>query len=240
MEVPIHFAMFVANLGSGFAAGATFLDTSYCDAVPCPPKLSANPWVMDVIVCTLVIQAVAILVIISQWWRKPSSLSADPTSIAGVAVVMGHPKIEHDFQSIPSDITSSDLQKRLRGERYKLGTFMTAAGQVKYGIMPVPDAERKRPRKNRGPGFLTRMKDRIPFIDNWRNNKLYFDCIFLMFLLALLGLTCAALSRVDKPQVVFLATAAASGTGMRIFLAILGILVSFYWGRLFTGMFTSY
>lgn len=236
IEIPIHVAMLVVNLGSGFAAGATFLDTSYCDAPPCAPKLSANPWVMDVIIGTLSIQALAITVLISQWWRKPSGLSADPTSIAGVVVVMGHPKIESDFQSIPAEITASELKKRLRGERYKLGTFMTAAGLIKFGIMPAPVDPNKPMKKPRGPGFLSRMKDSIPFIDNWRNNKLYFDSIFLMFLIALMGLTCAALSHINKPRVVFLATAAASGTGMRIFLAVLGIIVSTYWGFLFRDM----
>jgi len=238
IAAPLKFVMLIANLGSGFAAGATFLDTSYCDAVPCPPRLSANPWVMDVLIATLSIQAIAILVVISQWWRKPSSLSADPTSIAGVAVVMGHPKIEADFVAVPSDITVSDLKKRFAGEKYKLGMFMTATGLVKYGIMPADPDPNRAQRANKGPGFFTRIKDSIPFIDNWRNNKLYFDALFLMFLLALLGLTCAALSRVDKPQVVFLATAAASGTGMRIFLAVLGVIVSIYWGNLFRGIYS--
>jgi hypothetical protein len=66
----------------------------------------------------------------------------------------------------------------------------------------------------------------------------YFDLIFIVFLLAILGLTIAAASRINEQQVVFLATAAASGTGMRIFFAILGVIVSSYWGRIFRGTFS--
>lgn len=190
---------------------------------------------MDVVIGTLAIQALAITIMISQWWRKPSGLSVDPTSIAGVAVVMGHPKIDGDFQSIPADMKASELKRRLKGESYKLGTFMTATGMIKFGVMPAPVDPDQPLKKERGPGFFSKFKDRIPFVDNWRNNKLYFDALFLIFLLALLGLTCAALSHINKPQVVFLATAAASGTGIRIFLAILGIIVSNYWGMLFRG-----
>jgi hypothetical protein len=239
IAIPITAVMLIANLGSGFAAGATFLDTSYCTQTPCPPRLSSNPWVINVIISTLIIQALAILFMLSQWWRKPNSLRADPTSIAGVAVVMGHPMIEQEFSDVPAELTVAELKRRLKGRKYKLGTFQTDSGITKFGIMPVPPAETAR-RRERKPGFLTRlgeMKEKIPFINDWRNNRFYFDTVFAMLLLALLGLTCAALSHANKTQVVFLATAAASGTGMRIFLAVLGTIVSSYWGRLFRGLF---
>lgn len=200
---------------------------------------------MNVIIATLAIQAKFIAYLISQWWRKPAHLSVDPTSIAGVAVVMGHPKIEADFQSIPADMSASELRRRMGGERYKLGTFMTAMGTIKFGIMPVEPVSQAG--ESRCPGRCERIKERIPFIsawrnlvDNWRNNRLYFDALFLMFSLALLGLTFAALSHINKTEIVFLATAAASGTGLRIVLAILGTIVSSYWKRLFMGMSSSH
>ncbi|KAF8851582.1 hypothetical protein BDZ45DRAFT_750541 [Acephala macrosclerotiorum] len=242
---PINAALLVANIGSGFTAGATFLDTSYCTTVPCPPKLSSNPWVINVIITTLIIQAVAILFMMSQWWKKPNSLSADPTSIAGVAVVMGHPTIESEFSNVPADLTTAELSRRLKGRKYKLGNFQTGSGIVKFGIMPVPPSEIAAKKAEKGPGFFSKLgglKEKIPFINDWRNNRFYFDAVFTMLLLALLGLTCAALSKVDQTKVVFLATAAASGTGMRIFFAVLGTIVAGYWGRLFRDMqtFTPY
>lgn len=193
---------------------------------------------INVVVITLIVQAVLILVMLAQWWKKPNSVSADPTCIAGVAVVMGHPRIEEEFSNVPADLTVAELGRRLKGQKYKLGNFQTGSGIVKFGIMPVP-AEEMAKEKEKKDGLFSKLgglKERIPFINNWRNNRFYFDTLFAMLLLALLGLTCAALSRVDKTQVVFLATAAASGTGMRIFFAVLGTIVSSYWGRLFRGM----
>ncbi len=237
ISIPVHTAILIANIGSGFAAGAIFLDTSYCSSAPsCPAILSANGWVIDVIITTLVIQAITIVVMAAQWWQKPSSICADPTSIVGVAVVMGHPQVEADFVDIPADITAAELARRLKKKKYQLGMFTTESGVVKYGIML---RERDPNKKEKGEGFFSRLgglKEKISFIGNWRNNRLYFDAIFLIFLLGLLALTCAVLIRVNETQVVFLATAAASGTGMRIFFAVLGVIVSMYWGGIFRGM----
>lgn len=151
---------------------------------------------------------------------------------------MGHPAIEQEFSDVPAELTVAELKRRLKGRRYKLGTFQTASGITKYGIMPVPLSETTQ-RKKMTPGFMAKlgaMKEKIPFINDWRNNRFYFDTVFAMLLIALLGLTCAALSHANKSKIVFLATAAASGTGMRIFLAVLGTIVSFYWGTLFRGL----
>jgi hypothetical protein len=197
---------------------------------------------MDVILTTLIIQALTILFVISQWWKKPGGLSGDPTSIAGIAAFMGHPEIEEEFSRLQTEMNAAGLSRRLKGKKFQLGTFATERGIVKYGIMPA-DADNI-PRNKKEDGFFTKLgnwwwkfKNRFTFLNNWQNNRLYFDATFIMLLLAILGLTIDAVSRVDKPQVVFLATAAASGTGMRIFCAILGVIVSFYWGRLFRGVF---
>jgi hypothetical protein len=245
----VNIASIVAQLGSAFSAGATFVDTGYCDDPTqtgtidsCPPRLSANPWVMDVILITLIIQAITIIFVMSRWWKKPGGLSADPTSIAGVAVVMGHPKIDEEFSRFPAEMDARELSRRLRGKKFKLGTFDTDRGTVKYGIMPADEGNKKKKKD----GLHTKLgnwwwkfQNSIVFLNNWRNNRLYFDAIFIALLLALLGLSIAVVSHVDKPQVVFLATAAASGTGMRIFFAILGSIVSSYWGRLFQGKFLA-
>jgi hypothetical protein len=242
--IPLNLALITAEIGSAFTAGVTFLDTGYCDDPNgCTPRLSSISWVVDVVITAVVIQIITIVVQACQWWKKPSAISCDPTNIIGVAVVMGHPQIEEEFSSLPSELTALELKARLKGHKYKLGLFQTERGIVKYGIMPaeesVPFQEMDTRRKE---GIYTKLgnrwmkfQSRFKFLNNWRKTWVYFDSIFVMFLLALLGLTIAAVSRINEQQVVFLATAAASGTGMRIFFAILGVIVSSYWGRIFRG-----
>ncbi|KAK0730262.1 hypothetical protein B0H67DRAFT_638781 [Lasiosphaeris hirsuta] len=241
-----------ASIGTAFVGGAIFVDTTYCgipptpaNLNPCPPRISTTPWVIDIITGVLVIQAVVVLYAISKWFEKPGGLSADPTTIAGVAAVMGHPEVERRFATLPADLTNAQLGDILKDDQYKLGTFTTAEGITKYGIMPVPLNERKPPKEPRkGLGWLTNLlsklssvltvvRDKMTFVDSWKNARLYFDIFFGSVLLALLGLTVAAVVNVDQPQKIFLAAANANGVGMKIFFAILGIMVSFYWGRLF-------
>jgi hypothetical protein len=240
----LHIGIVAANLGTAFSAGVTFLDTNYCNAQaapndinPCPPRLSVSSWVTNVIITTLVIQSVVIVHAMSRWFHKPGGLSADPTTIAGVAAVMGHPEIERQFASYPGEISKSELRERLKDQRFKLGTFTTATGLTKYGIMPADDDEDKKPKG----GFFSKLGDswesfqkRFELAGNWKKTRFYFDVVFFLFLFGLLGLAIAAITHVDEPQVVFVAFS--SGISMKIFFAILGVVVSFYWGRLFTGM----
>jgi hypothetical protein len=240
----VNMASIIAQLGSAFSAGATFVDSDYCDipaqtdtANSCPPRLSANPWVLDVILTTLIIQVIAISFVMSRWWKKPGGLSADPTSIAGVAVVMGHPEVEEEFSRFPAEMNAQELSQRLRGKKFKLGTFDTDRGTVKYGIMPA-DEDKKKKKKD---GFLAKLRNLW-----WKfrsslaplSNSLYFDAVFIILLLGLLGLSIAAVSHADNPQAIFPVTVAADGTGMRILFALLGVIISSYWGRLFQGTFS--
>jgi len=244
--IAIQFAIVCAHIGTGFSAGATFFDTGYCNPTQtnnikiCPPKLSVNPWVIDVIIITLIVQVITIVFVITQWWKKPGGFSADPTSIAGIAAFMGHPEVEQEFVQLPTEINATGLKRRLKGKKFRLGQFATERGIVKYGIMPADD-ENEPAKKD---GFFDKLKDwwskfqgKFTFLHNWKKNRLLFDALFVMLLLVLLGLTIDAVSRVNKTQVVFLATTAASGTGWRIFIALLGVIVSYYWGRLFRGLF---
>jgi len=242
---PIRIAIITAHIGTAFSAGLTFFDTGYCSPSQtnsvgiCPPKLSINPWVSDVIIVTLVIQVLTILYVISQWWKKPGGFSADPTSIAGIAAFMGHPEIEQEFVQIPTEINYAGLKKRLKGKKFRLGQFATERGVVKYGIMPVEDEDGNPSKKD---GFFDKLKapfsnfgSKFTWLQNWKKNRYLFDILFVMLLVALLGLTIDAVSRYNKTQVVFLATASAHGTGWRIFTAFLGVVVSYYWGQIFQG-----
>ncbi len=240
-----YFASVAAGIGGAFAAGATSVDTTYCvdpnapasSLNPCPPRLSATPWVLDVVLVTLVIQVVVIVYTATKWFKKPSDMSGDPTTIAGVVTVMGHPEVEALFAGMPGEISKKELKERLQGRRFRLGTFMVGDGMSKFGIMPT-DGEREGKKDgflDRIRGKLDRLGDRMSPGKSWQNSRLYFDIVFGLLLVALFGLTTAAVSRVDQPQTVFLATASASGTGMRIFFALLGMIISNCWGRLFQG-----
>lgn len=242
---PLHIGILTAHIGSAFLAGSFGLDTNYCDVLPapndlnpCPPRMSVTPWAIDVVLTCLAIQVVVILYAASKWFQKPSGLSADPTTIAGVAAVMGHPEIERQFSVFPGDISQQELKESIKNQQFKLGTFVAENGMMKYGIMPAPDDKDKKTE----PGFFSKigaslggLSDKATFLRDWKRSRLYTDLIFAAFLLSLLGLTASALARIDRPQTVFLATASASGTGMKIFFAALGITVSFYWGKLFQG-----
>jgi hypothetical protein len=108
--------------------------------------------------------------------------------------------------------------------------------------MPVGDEE-KDPNKKEGikdkiGSWWTNLQTKFAWLHNWKNNRFLFDILFGMLLIALLGLTIGAVSRYNKTQVVFLATASANGTGWRIFTALLGVTVSYYWGQIFQGIFT--
>jgi hypothetical protein len=244
--LPIQIAIFSAHIGTAFSAGITFFDTGYCnpaqttDPKICPPKLSINTWVVDIVLVTLVIQVVTIIYVISQWWKKPGGFSADPTSIAGIAAFMGHPEIEQEFVHLPAEISYAGLKRRLKGKKFRLGQFATERGMIKYGIMPVEEE----PENKKEEGFFSKLKEsfsnlgnKFTFLQNWKKNRFLFDILFVMLLVALLGLTIDAVSRINKTQVVFLATAAANGMGWRIFITGLGIVVSYYWGRIFQGTF---
>ncbi len=246
---PIRIAIISAHIGTAFSAGLTFFDTGYCSSNQlnvigiCPPRLSVNPPIVDVVIVTLVIQVLTIIYVISQWWKKPGGFSADPTSVAGIAAFMGHPEIEQEFVQIPTEITYAGLKKRLKGKKFRLGQFTTERGIVKYGIMPVDDEGTHPGKKD---GVFSKIKNgwsnfsrKFTFLHNWKRNRDVFDIVFVMFLIALLGLTIDAVSRINQSQVVFLATASVHGTGWRIFTTIMGVIVSYFWGQFFQGTFPA-
>ncbi|KAK3366766.1 hypothetical protein B0T24DRAFT_709096, partial [Lasiosphaeria ovina] len=251
-------AAVVTQLGSAFAGGASFVDTTYCqsgpgsggDLNPCVPRVSVNRWVLDVLVVVCVVQLGALAGAVAKWFQKPGGLAADPTTIAGVAVVMGHPEVERLFAALPGDASHQELKAALRGRRFRLGAFVTEAGVEKYGIMPVPEEELPKKKKG-GPWVsvgerLAGVRERLALFESWQHSRLFVDMLFAALLLALLGLALAALASVDNPQSVFFAAELSAGgpggTAMKILFALLGVAVSAYWGRLFqdTQTFTPY
>ncbi|KAK0628386.1 hypothetical protein B0T17DRAFT_486261 [Bombardia bombarda] len=259
-----HIGMLVAQVGTCLAAAATAVDTNYCNIAPgaagnlnpCPPRLSANQWVLDAILAILAVQVLVVVYAASKWFRKPGSLSADPTTIAGVAVVMGHPEVDGLFATFPGDMSEKELKEALGERQFRLGTWTAASGGggvsetgglERFGIIPVPWQEVEKKKKKKG-GYsslgasVTAGKERFAALRSSKYSSACVDAVFGALLLGLLGLVLAAVIDVDRPRKVFLASESANGTGMRIFFAILGVAVSLYWGRLFqnTQTFSPY
>ncbi|KAJ4290090.1 hypothetical protein N0V88_006596 [Collariella sp. IMI 366227] len=247
-----HLGLIAAHLGTAFSAGGTFVDTNYCNTPgtannlnPCPPRLSGNPWVFDIIITVLIVQVAVAVFSLAKWFQKPGGLSADPTTIVGVAAVMGHPEIENLFASFPGDMSKQQLKGALKEHEFKLGNFLAENGSTKYGIIPAPLTEEEKGKRNKQglQGLLRKLGIRLSrkkqkkrsWLSNWKNSQLLIDFLFGVLLLALLGLVLAALTTVDHPQTLFPPSITANGTGMKIGFALLGVLISLYWGRLFQG-----
>jgi hypothetical protein len=96
---PSFSALFVTQVGSAFSVEVVFLDTQYCGRVaadnglnPCSPRLSTNSWILYILLVILVLVAITLIYLILLWSKPPHRMAKDPTSIAGIAAIMGHPK----------------------------------------------------------------------------------------------------------------------------------------------------
>ncbi|KAK4118614.1 hypothetical protein N657DRAFT_685087 [Parathielavia appendiculata] len=237
--------LIMGQFGSIFVAGTSFVDVDYCERdgiatgmTPCPPRISGNPWVFDVIISVLVVQASMVLYSLTKWFQKPGGISADPTTIAGVAAVMGHPEVEQLFSSFPGDMSEDELKDVLKGHKFMLGEFAMEDGIVKYGIMPVPLEDRQDEDDNNGifgriGQQFSGVRERLAVPASWKPTPLVVDLCFGVFILGLLGLVLAALATLDQPEFLFPQSVTSNRIGMKIGLGLLGVLISLYWGRIF-------
>ncbi|KAH8892426.1 hypothetical protein GQ53DRAFT_646752, partial [Thozetella sp. PMI_491] len=247
--LPVSIVVGVAHLGSAFAARSLYLDTNYCEksdlysaSNPCwPPRLSVTPWVMTLLLTILCCVAVTMLYLIAFWFQSPKSITADPTSIVGVTVVMGHPDIEAEFAALPKEMTTKQLIKHLENRRFTLGDFdLLRAGQpavLKFGIMPAPprnaaEESRQRSAMERLEGGLAKTRNNLGLTD-WKSWRVYVDVLFAMFAAALMGVAAASIQNVDDPRRVFIVSEPDTSISMRVIFAVLGVIISLYWGFVF-------
>ncbi|KAJ2901772.1 uncharacterized protein MKZ38_001392 [Zalerion maritima] len=263
----------IATIGVSFVPGITYVDTTWClpeaereDAggnlgdTPqrCDPRVTANPHVMDVCLVALGLNAVVLAAAAAKWFKKPSNITADPTTIAGVASVMGHPEVDREFGSYPADMSGKALAVALRGKRFKLGEWhpqsqgMVGGGDaqtMRWGIVPITKAEQLRLKQKASPvdtvkGMLEawkgtkKVKNKSGSGKNqdgeaWLQAGMYVDMGMLVLVAALLGFTIFALSKVDRPQEIFPESLSGSEWGGRVMFALIGAAVAVYWGQRF-------
>jgi hypothetical protein len=233
-----HIGLITANLGSVFVAAGTYVDTGYCETGPgtCEPKVNIKPWAYNVVITALGIQVLVVAQAAAKWFQRPGRVSADPTTVAGVVAVTGHPAVERMFASFPSDITEKQLQEALKDYKFRLGTFTTEAGTTKYGIMPVSQEEIEASRQKQGffaklGVFTAFISERLAILGKFKVNTLIVDILFGAYLLGLLALCVVALAKIDEPKSMF----PDNPIAMRIVFSILGIIVTMYWTKVFEG-----
>ncbi|KAF6833891.1 hypothetical protein CMUS01_06396 [Colletotrichum musicola] len=238
---PIAAAFFIADVGSAISVEAVSPDAWYCGApvtednlLPCPPRLSVNKWAINTVIASLALVALALLFILGLWFKTPSRITADTTTIFGVAAVMGHPEVESDFRGVPTDMTQTQLAVYLRDKRFALGAFQVSNVE-KIGLVPVaPDASGGRKSfSQRIEAVLAEKKAAYAGAAPWVRTRFQLDVLFAVFHLALLGLAIAALASVDSPRRVFGYVSRSQAVGVRIGICLVGILIVRYWGMVF-------
>ncbi|CAI4212909.1 unnamed protein product [Parascedosporium putredinis] len=150
--IPVIVSGVVADIGSGFASEAVYLDTNYCD----------NPVLANEL---------------NPCWPPRGVTAEAASSISAVASVMGHPEVERDFGSVPSELSNRGLVDVLKDK-------ILAAAQA-----------------SKGPSFKERLQERWATLvgtgradthSKWMRRREYLDYGFGTVFLALLGLCIAA------------------------------------------------
>jgi hypothetical protein len=222
-----------------FAADSIFFDTNYgCDNPnpltpqnPCwPPKMTTNTWVIRTLQGFLGVTAAVALALIAMWFKKPHGATNDPTSIAAIAAIASHPDIVRDF-SCSAEMTTSELKKRVKKNKYILDEFQIANGTVRYGMVPLAPPNGSVPEQE--DTAKTPSKLRAFFSTGWKTMAVYKDVVYILYLFAILGLTAAYLRDIDKS--VLARMFEGSTVGKRLFFAVLASIASVYFSKMERG-----
>ncbi|OCL13147.1 hypothetical protein AOQ84DRAFT_226305 [Glonium stellatum] len=199
---------------------------------PCwPPRMSVNSPIVRVLQTLLTLVAVVTLAIIVLWFRKPSGCSGDPTSIAAVAQLMGHPEVVRDFQNLDAEMTEKELEVFLKDKRYKLDMYQTATGAQRYGIVPAPLDGRPTQEVLQIPHDIDSSPRVIRnILAGWKSLATYADAIFVFFLLGLLSIVAAYVKGGANSRLTKLFET--DSVGRRLFFAILACVAAAKWGRI--------
>ncbi|KAF2665464.1 hypothetical protein BT63DRAFT_459042 [Microthyrium microscopicum] len=231
----LSFVPFIASMAAvPFVTDSVYFDTNYgCDnpnplnpTNPCwPPKMTANTWVIRTVQSLLSVTALSTVVLIAMWFKKPHGSTNDPTSIAAVAAIAGHPDVQRDF-AVDVNTSESDLKRMMKNKRYTLTEFPGDGTQL-YGLVPmnVPDSDGK-------DSFLSKVKGFFGSIfgSKWKNKAFALDVMFVAYLIGLLAIVGVHIANVDKTSLMDIFQG--SSVGKRIFFAVLAAVVSINLGRI--------
>ena len=232
-----------------FAAESIFFDSNYdCPKPdysnpvnPCwPPRMSINPAMVRLLQGLMGIVGVTSLISAYKSMKKPSGVTADPTTIASVAALMGHPDIARDFQHLDSEATTKEAIAWLKKKRYRLDNYYDINGAQRYGLVPVKkegEADEEPPAEEPGSerDLASRSSNNSKFLPYmvWKAVASYIDGIFLLFVVAVLGICASYVKDVNNSPLAKLFEY--SSIGRRLVFTAIGMIASSQWGRLLEG-----
>ncbi|KAH0553187.1 hypothetical protein GP486_006635 [Trichoglossum hirsutum] len=228
------------------ASEVIYFDTDYCtnpdldSPNPCwPPRMSVNTDITRTLQVLLSISAAVVATTAIMWFHKPCGISGDPTSIAAIAAIMGHPDVAADFRTLDPEIKIEELKKLLKDKKYKLGYYRLSDGTERYGIIPASEGDgeeqegRPVPRGIDSGLPISQSRWKPSFINGWRDSVLLIDGLFFFFLVGILGTTAAYFKTVGNSNLAKVFES--KSVARRVVFALLGSLAAFNWGRLGRG-----
>lgn len=144
------FNIAIITLMAPLASEAVFLDTRYdcpdpdrTSKNPCwPPRISIDPYITRALQGLLGAAALIALGTIVAIARSPfPKLKCDPSSIAGVAVLVHHPVLIHDLRTDHPDGSLNTLKASLPNRAYALQDYQSSTGHWRYGMAPLAGAD---------------------------------------------------------------------------------------------------
>jgi hypothetical protein len=240
------------TLMTPFAAESIFFDSNYdCPnpdysnpVNPCwPPRMSINPSMVRLLQGLAGIVGVTSLIAAYKSMKKPSGVTADPTTIASVAALMGHPDIARDFQHLDSEATTKEAIAWLKKKRYRLDNYYDLNGAQRYGLVPVKAEgaegaeEEPAPELDNARDLASSSSNNSKFLPYlvWKAIATYIDGIFLLFVVAVLGICASYVKDVNNSPLAKLFEY--SSIGRRLVFTAIGMIASSQWGRLLEGNF---
>jgi hypothetical protein len=231
------------------SAGAITFDTTYCDPngnqgqamVPCwPPKMTVNPTIIRLTQTLLSVIAVFSAILIAYWFKRPKSLSSDPTSIAGIASLAGHPEVARDF-NCGLEASNGELKKRIENKRYSLAEYRQDDGAVRYGLVPLKTESSAR-RTDSIPSERgdNSKKEKTWFgviPKGWKDKLMYMDGLFLLYMIGMLVIVALSIASLDDYLVIFMFRQ--DTIPKKILFAAIAAVVSIYVGRTERGTSSS-
>jgi len=188
----VYFAVgFLAPLG----AELLFLNTKYTNCPfpqpgnpinPCwPPRLSIDPVVSRIVQGLLTYTAIMTLTLMLMTFRMRTGIYSDPSSIASVAALVHHPDVIEDFRTLSEEASIRDINQLLGDKLYILDEYQRQDGIWRYGLVPAVSTFQHYVRDGPPP---TQKRSRSR---RWKVLNIFYDSLFLLVLLAILGIVVA-------------------------------------------------